>query len=87
MGTRCPQHLCGPIGMAHARPQQLLGQGTTSVPIMPLLSLGHVWGGETPSEGWQIPQVLPVARILHSPRSPPTPHAAVLCHNGPFLPC
>ena len=59
MGTGRPQHLRGPIGTAHGRPQQLLGQGMASLPIKPLLSPGHVQGGETPSGGGESPKPFP----------------------------
>lgn len=82
--TGCPQHPGGPIGMAHARPQQLLGQGMASLPIKPLLSLGHVQGGETPS-GVANPPSSSHRRRFASPWLPPAPRAAVPGHNGPFL--
>lgn len=59
VGTGCPQHPCHLNGMAHARPQQVLGEGMASPPIKLLLSPGHVQGGEIPSEGAESPKPFP----------------------------
>lgn len=85
VGMGCPPHPGGPIGMAHDAPQQLLGQKTAFLPIKPLLSPGHVWGGETPPAGGESPKpfpwlgfCIPIAPLLRSCASPQWPLLAAL---------
>lgn len=73
MGTGCPKHPPVPT-MAHARPQQLLGQGLVSLPIKPPLSPGTCGVGDPPWGGGGSPSPS-LCSTLHSHCSLPAPHS------------